>query len=121
MGDVMDSSVRMGHARDVKTILVENYCGSCGTRRAERHDIVKEHGTVYTHHPTAPALQVRYVHFSFVMGPRAIVLHDYGRHVAWVVLFVPSMCLTCSYLGHPLPHECCCCAMVVGCRGAMEV
>lgn len=58
MGDVMDSSVRMGHARDMKTILVENYWGSRGTKRDERHEIVQEHGTVHTHHPTAPALQV---------------------------------------------------------------
>lgn len=50
--------MRFGHVRDTTETLVEPYCGSCGTKRAERHDVVTEPASIYTHHSTAPVLQV---------------------------------------------------------------
>jgi len=39
--------------------LVDPLCGSCGLRRQDRHEIVKEPGLLHTHHPTAPPIEVR--------------------------------------------------------------
>lgn len=50
--------VRFGHVRDVKETLMEPYCGSCGTKREERHALIKEPASVYTHQATAPVIQV---------------------------------------------------------------
>jgi len=47
-----------GHVRDVRDVLVEPFCGSCGQQRADRHKVVKEPAQLTTHHPTAPSLQV---------------------------------------------------------------
>lgn len=59
MGQLMESLMRRGLARDVKDVLVENYCGSCGTKRHERHEVVREPANLYTDNPTAPVLHVR--------------------------------------------------------------
>jgi len=51
-------SMGAGHLRDVRDVLVEPCCGSCGQKREERHEVVKEPGLLTTHHPSAPSLKV---------------------------------------------------------------
>lgn len=58
MRELYDVCVRLGHIPDVKEALVENYCGSCGAKRQEKHAVTKQQAIMYTHHPTASALQV---------------------------------------------------------------
>lgn len=58
MDQIMEVSCRLGHVHAKGKLLVESYCGSCGTKREERHAIVKEPATLYTHHPTAPVIPV---------------------------------------------------------------
>lgn len=58
--------------REVDDILVEPYCGSCGTARQERHEIIKEGATMYAHHPSAPIMQVS---IALLLPP----LHSYTR------------------------------------------
>lgn len=60
ISSIMDGCVGIGlmHARTF--VPVEDYCGSCGRRRKEQHVIVKERAVLYTHHPTAPAIEVRW-------------------------------------------------------------
>lgn len=50
--------VHFWHVRDVTETLVESYFGSCGTKREERHALIKEPASVYTHQATAPVIQV---------------------------------------------------------------
>lgn len=59
MSQLMSLSNDLGHTRDMRVPLVEPYCGSCGCKREERHQVVKEHAVIYTHHPSAPTIAVR--------------------------------------------------------------
>lgn len=79
MRDLFNASSLLGHVRDPADILVEAQC-SCGQRREQRHEVVREQAVLYTHHPTAPALRVSFpsswlciVHVlrSFVLATRA--------------------------------------------------
>lgn len=51
-------SVRRGLIEDTANTLVEPRCGSCGTRREQRHAVVEEPALLFHHHPTAPAMHV---------------------------------------------------------------
>lgn len=58
MRHLQEVSIRLGYVRDVGNVLVEDYCGSCGTKRSERHAVIPEPASLYTHSATAPVLQV---------------------------------------------------------------
>jgi len=59
MSNIMAAGIDNGLLHDRNFVPVEPYCGSCGRKREENHNIIKERAVLYTHHPTAPALQVR--------------------------------------------------------------
>lgn len=61
MGEVLRMSLRLGYMRDTRVPLVEAHCGSCGCRRGERHAIETEPALLYTHHASAPAVNVSYL------------------------------------------------------------
>jgi len=56
---ILSSALIAGVIRDTREPLVEPFCGSCGQKRGEQHKVETEPGLLTTHHPTAPALQVR--------------------------------------------------------------
>jgi len=58
---ITTSASEMGLMRKRDLVPVEPYCGSCGCQREDRHEINKERAVLYTHHPTAPPMQVRFV------------------------------------------------------------
>lgn len=64
MGQLMSLSNDLGHTRDMQLPLVEAYCGSCGCKREARHQVVKEHAVISTHHPSAPTIAVRSLSLS---------------------------------------------------------
>jgi len=54
------SMVKRGLVADTKQPLIESHCGTCGQARSPTIKAVFEQGILTTHHPTAPALRVRY-------------------------------------------------------------
>jgi len=58
ISNIMDGCVGLGLIHPRTYVPVERYCGSCGRMREDRHIIVKERAILYTHHPTAPAIEV---------------------------------------------------------------
>lgn len=81
MGRLISLSNGLGHTRDMRLALVESYCGSCGCKREERHQVVKEHAVIYTHHPSAPTIAVRSLSLSvtFVVCPG----RSSDAHLSW--------------------------------------
>lgn len=79
MRELYDVSARLGHIRNTKETLVENYCGSCGAKRQERHAITKQPAIMYTHHPTAPVL-----HGSPAFRLRVCACHNLCIHAVLV-------------------------------------
>ena len=55
---VMKSAAQMGLMHGRGLVPVEPYCGSCGSEREKKHVVTKERAVLYTHHATAPAIQV---------------------------------------------------------------
>jgi len=62
---LFESCAELGLVHENGTVQVEPYCGSCGSKRHDKHVVTKEPAVLYTHHPTAPPLQV----FFFVSCP----------------------------------------------------
>lgn len=58
MGQLLSLCNGLGYTRDMRMALVEKRCGSCESAREERHDVVKEHAVIYTHHSSAPTIAV---------------------------------------------------------------
>jgi len=59
MSNIMAAGIGNGLVHDRSFVPVEPYCGSCGRKRDDKNTIIKERAVLYTHHPTAPAIQVR--------------------------------------------------------------
>jgi len=58
MSNLVERSVRLGMIHPRTFVPVERFCGSCGRMREERHGVKKERAVLYTHHPTAPVIEV---------------------------------------------------------------
>lgn len=58
MRQLLLASSLLGHVRDPSQLLVEDQCSSCGQRRDDQHEVIKEAATLYTHHPSAPTISV---------------------------------------------------------------
>jgi len=69
--EVMGNAGQVHHLRQPE---VESYCGSCGRRRDEQHVVTKEAAVLYTHHPSAPAMQVCSLRFSIVRCVSGFIL-----------------------------------------------
>lgn len=75
--DLFQVSLRLGHIRDVSEVLVERHCGSCGTERGADVQVTPERAIIYTHHPSAPAIEVRRPLIMGREGPMCI--YNCGR------------------------------------------
>jgi len=58
MSNLVERSVRLGMIHPRTFVPVERFCGSCGRMREDRHVVKKERAVLYTHHPTAPVIEV---------------------------------------------------------------
>jgi len=58
MSNLFDKCAKSGLVHENGFVSVEPYCGSCGRKREERHEVTKEAAVLYTHHPSAPAMRV---------------------------------------------------------------
>lgn len=64
MRQLFDAFSLLGHVRDPAKVLVDAQC-SCGQRREQRQEVLREPALLYTHHPTAPALPVSFTASTF--------------------------------------------------------
>lgn len=60
MGQLLSLSNSLGHTRDMRLHLVEDHCGSCGCKREDHHQMIREPAVIYTHHQSAPPIPVRH-------------------------------------------------------------
>lgn len=76
MDELFSQRVGLGHTRSLEQPLVEPYCGSCGCKRADRHEITTDPALVYIHHLSDPAIHVSAtsIHFVSTVHVRARVL-----------------------------------------------
>jgi len=58
LGQIYSVLARTGSVRDLRQVLVEPFCGSCGQQREERHTVEKERAILTVHHPTALPIKV---------------------------------------------------------------
>lgn len=54
-----DALLRSGMVQDPSRVLFEEKCGACGASKHQDLQIKEEVAVLYTHHATAPAIQVR--------------------------------------------------------------
>lgn len=58
MSTLFHECAKIGHVNEDGVVYMEPYCGSCGCRREERHEVTKDSAVLYTHHPSAPSIRV---------------------------------------------------------------
>ena len=122
ISSIMDGCVGLGLIHPRTIVPVERYCGSCGSMREDRHVIVKERAVLYTHHATAPAIEVCWPPHCSLVCQSACCIY------CWCSLSEDACQRTVSnplHLGYLLVMEWSglfvCCASVKDARGALGV
>lgn len=96
MGQLYASLARKGHVRDINEVLVEPYCGSCGTNRQDSHAVIIERGTIFMHHPMAPVVQVSMSNLT--VAHVCLFCGRYGRALSTELSYAPHLNRFCSWL-----------------------
>jgi len=93
--DVLDTLLvearRRGLVPDVEEPLVEPFCGSCGRKRGADTRSSAEPALLYTHHPTAPPIEVRFTRLlrADCVNPFTAVLPDPHCLALWAPFSEP--------------------------------